>query len=322
MLLDVILFGLLAGFVAVGALRGALASGTSVVSLLLAYGGGVLCAQHLSGRLAAGLAISEVYAAAVAGSVGFMGTFVIAGLLGSLLRGWDESRLGEESRGFPDRAVGGLFGALRGGLVVLLLTWLMIWLDAARDLGAIDGMARLPQTEDSRFADATRAVVVEAVGRILVESGEAPEAGARLVARLASNPGPALKELQELLADDKIAALQRDKLFWTLIENGASERALNRLSFYRISHDDDMRQRFANLGVVSPRAVSDVEAFRQEARAVFEQVGPKLKGLREDPELRRLAENPEIAALLENGNTLALLNRPEIQSLVDRIANR
>lgn len=322
MLLDLILFGFLAAFVAVGAHRGGLASGTSVVTLLLAYGGGIFCAQNLSEPLAARLAISELYAGVAAGSLGFIGSFVIAGLLGSLLRRWDEERLGEDSRGVADRAIGGLFGALRGGLVVLLLTWLVIWLDAARDLGAIQGLAQLPETENSRFAAATRTVVAEAVGRALVENGEAPEAGARLIARLAANPGPALKGLQDLLADDKIADLQRDKLFWTLIENGASERALNRLSFYQISHDAEMRKRLVDLGIVSPAAEGDVEAFRQEARLVFEEVGPKLKGLREDPELRRLAENPEIIRLLENGNTLALLNRPEIQSLVDRIAKR
>ncbi len=322
MFLDVILVCLLMSFVLVGALRGALTSGTSVVSLLLAYGGGVFCAQNLSEPFAAELGISQIYAAAIAGSVGFFAAYVIAGLLGSLLRGWDRERLAGASRSVMDRAAGGFFGGIRGGLVVLLLSWLMVWLDAARDLGAIEGVGQLPQTEDSRVAGVTRAVVAEAVDRVLVENGEAPEAGARLMAKLASNPGPALKGLQDLLADEKIAALQQDKLFWTLIENGASERALNRLSFYQISHDDDMRSRLTDLGIVSPQAATDVEAFRAEARAVFEQVGPKLKGLREDPELHRLAENPEIVSLLENGSTLALLSRPEIQSLIDRIAKR
>lgn len=322
MLLDMILFGFLASFVAMGAYRGGLASGTSVVSLLLAYGGGIFCAKNLSETLAAELAIAELFAAAAAGTLGFIGTFVIAGLLGSLLKKWDEERLGEDARGVVDRAVGGFFGAIRGGLVVLLLTWLVIWLDAARDLGAIQGIAQLPQTEDSLFADVTRSVVAEAVERAMVENGEAPEAGARVMARLAASPGVALKGLQDLLADSKIANLQQDKLFWTLIENGASERALNRLSFYQISHDPEMRKRLVDLGIVGPRSLEDVEAFRQEARVVFDEVGPKLKGLREDPELQRLAENPEIIALLESGNTLALLNRPEIQSIVDRIANQ
>jgi uncharacterized membrane protein required for colicin V production len=321
MLLDLILLSLLGAFVLMGGYRGALAAGTSVVSLLLAYGGGVYCAQNFSAVLAEKFSLSSLYATAAAGSAGFVATFIAAGILGSLLRGWDRDRLDGESRGWLDRVGGGIFGGVRGGLVVLLLTWLVIWVDAARDLGVIEDIDSLPQTEASSFAAATRSVVAEVVSRVMVENGAAPETGARLVAQLASNPGTALKGLQDLLADPKIEDLQRDKLFWTLIENGAAERALNRLAFYQLSHDATMRRRLADLGIVSDKAATDVEAFRQEARTVFEQVGPKLKGLREDPELLRLAENPEIVSLLENGDTLALLNRPEIQSIVDRIAN-
>lgn len=322
MLLDSILLLFLAGFVAVGAWRGAMVAGTSVVALLLAYGGGILCASRLAAPLAVKLAVAEFYAAAVAGTLGFVGTFVVAGLLGSLLKSWDESRLGEDSRSAVDRALGGLFGGLRGALVVVLLAWLAVWLDAARDLGAIEGIDRLPQTEDSRVAKATRAAVAEVVELALVDNGETPAPGARLMAKLASNPGPALAGLKDLLADPKIGELQQDKLFWTLIENGASERALNRLSFYQVSHDDEMRGRLADLGIVSRESRSDVEAFRDEARVVFDEVGPRLKGLREDPELQQLAHNPEIVSLLESGDTLALLNRPEIQSIVDRISKR
>lgn len=140
------------------------------------------------------------------------------------------------------------------------------------------------------------------------------------MAQLASNPGESLAGLREVLADDRIAELQQDKLFWTLIENGASERALNRLSFYQVSHDDAMRRRFAQLGIVSAAAGESVETFRDEAREVFDLVGPRQKGLREDPELRQLAANPEIMSLLESGDTLALLSRPEIQRLVDRLS--
>lgn len=172
MLLDVILLGLLGAFILMGAFRGALASGTSVVSLLLAYGGGVYCAQNLSEALAEKLAISSLYGAALTGSLGFIATFTAAGLLGSLLRGWDRERLDGDARGWLDRLSGGVFGGIRGGLVVLLLTWLAIWLDAARDLGAIENMDQLPQTEDSAVAGATRAVVAEVISRAMVENGD------------------------------------------------------------------------------------------------------------------------------------------------------
>ncbi len=320
MLLDVIALALLTGFVGLGAWRGALVSGTNVVALLLAYGGGIVAAGRLAEPLAARLAIAEFYATAAAGTLGFVGAFAVAGLLGSLLRSWDATRLGDDPRSLVDRAFGGFFGGLRGALVVLLLSWLAIWLDAARDLEAIEGLEALPQTEASAVAKVTRSAVAEVVGLALDEDGDSVKPGTRLMAQFAANPGPALTGLRDLLADPKIGELQQDKLFWTLIENGASERALNRLTFYQVSHDDEMRGRLADLGVVSGEARADVEVFRDEARSVFDQVGPRLKGLREDPEIQQLARNPEIVQLLENGDTLALINRPEIQSIVDRIS--
>lgn len=320
MLLDLIAGLILLAFVALGAWRGALVSGTSVVALLLAYGGAIVAAGRLAEPIAARLGVAEFYGAAAAGMLGFIAAFSLATLLGSLLRSWDVSRLGDEPRSGLDRAVGAGFGALRGGLIVILLSWLAIWLDAARDLEAMTGLEAMPQTEESAIARVTQNAVAEVVGLALESPGESAKPGARLMAQLAANPGPALSGVQDLLADPKIEELQQDKLFWTLIENGASERALNRLSFYQVSHDDAMRGNLADLGIVSAEARHDVEVFRDEARAVFDEVGPRLKGLRDDPEIRQLASNPEIISLIENGDTLALINRPEIQRIVDRIS--
>jgi uncharacterized membrane protein required for colicin V production len=91
---DTILILVLIGFLLVGARRGALTAGTSVVSLLIAYAGGIYCAQRLSGAVAVRLGVSEIYASVAAATLGFMAALVIAGLLGSLLRGWDRARLG------------------------------------------------------------------------------------------------------------------------------------------------------------------------------------------------------------------------------------
>ena len=57
---DAILIFVLIGFLLVGARRGALTAGTSVVSLLIAYAGGIYCAQRLSGAVAVRLGISEI----------------------------------------------------------------------------------------------------------------------------------------------------------------------------------------------------------------------------------------------------------------------
>ena len=137
MLLDCILLCLVIAFAWIGARRGALTTGTRVVALLLAYGGAIVSAQQWAEPLARRLAIVEFYAAPAAAIFGFIVTFCLASLLGMLLRGWDAARLGGGSRGALDRAIGGLLGGLRGGLVVLLLCWLAIGLDAARDVAVL-----------------------------------------------------------------------------------------------------------------------------------------------------------------------------------------
>lgn len=321
MLLDCILLCLVIAFAWIGARRGALTTGTRVVALLLAYGGAIASAQQLAAPLARRLAIAEFFAAPAAAIFGFIVTFCLASLLGALLRGWDTARFRGRSRGALDRAIGGLFGGLRGGLVVLLLCWLAIGFDAARDLAVIEGIGLLPQTEDSRLAHATRSVVAAVVERALIQNAETPQPGARVIAQLLSSPGSALAGLRDLFADPKMAELARDRLFWTLIEDGAAARAVRRHAFGEVSRDDRLRAGLAALGVVSDQARSEIDVFRAEARELFDAAAPKLKALREDPALQQLTGNREIMSLLERGNPLALLQRPEIQSLVDRVLN-
>jgi hypothetical protein len=138
--------------------------------------------------------------------------------------------------------------------------------------------------------------------------------------RLAAQPSETLQSLQSLLEDERIQALQEDHFFWTLVQGGASERALNRSSFYAISHDPEMRERLAGLGVISEEAARDVGVFRDDALSVLEEVGPRVKDLSEDPEIQRLAHDPEIVALLESGDTFGLIGHPDIQKLVSRVS--
>ncbi len=322
MSIDLVLLLILTIFVVMGIFRGGIAAGGGLFSLIFAYAGGVWAASHGAGALARQLGVPSFFAAPLAGTMGFLGAFVIAAILAGFARRWDRARREEETgRSGLDRFFGAVFGGLRGALVVLLLSYLSIWLDAARDLGVIEQAGFVPEVENSRIARITEGVVEKVVEAGLGDAEGGASSEARLIARLASTPGTALRGLKDLLEDERIGELQRDGLFWVLIENGASERALNRATFYRISHDRELRERLADVGLISAAAVEDTEAFRDEAMAVLEEVGPRLKGLREDPELQRLAQNPEIMNLVESGDTLALLRRPEFQRLVERLSS-
>ncbi len=315
MLLDLIAFAILALFISMGAMRGGLASFTGLAALLLSYWAAVLAAGSLGDRAAATLGLAPFLGPVVAGTAAFLGTSLLVGVVGAIVKREVRSLRGDAEMAPVSRWLGGFFGAARGGLIVLLLAWLAIWLDAARETGSFAGLEAAPEIHSSSAAKLTEKVVHAAVSAAMGDG--TPGA---VVARFASRPGTAVKSLQELLSDRRIEALQQDRFFWSLVENGAYRRAMNQRSFREIAYDPQMRARFEDLGVISPAAAADPAEFRNEVGPVLREVGPKLKGLAEDPELQRLARDPEVLSLLESGNTLALMRHPGVQSLASRVA--
>lgn len=317
MLLDLVALGILGVFVLMGALRGGVASLMSLLALVLSYAAAVWAAQSFGESVSQGLGVSPLLGPAIAGTGAFLGTAISVGLLGVGVRKWADGLRGDSRMSSANRWLGGFFGFLRGSLVVLLVSWLVIWLDAARETGAFAGLDGVPDIRLSSAAKVTEKVVESAVSAALEGDGTAGD----VVARLASKPGSAVKSLQAILADRRIEALQRDRFFWTLVENGAYTRAMNRRTFQDIARSDDMRQKFADVGVVPAEAAADPAVFKEHFAAVLAQVGPKVRGLANDPEIERLARDPEVIAMLENGDTLGLVRHEGIQRLVAKVSS-
>jgi uncharacterized membrane protein required for colicin V production len=320
MTLDLIALVLLLVFIGMGAWRGTLASGAGLITLVIAYTAAVFGAQHLSGAVVERFGLASIFATVIAGSGAFAVAFILCAILTYGLKVWDKARRIDEPRSAIDRAGGAIFGGIRGGLIVLLLSVLLNWLDAARDMGVIQGLDATPQTETSRASEAT-AQIVESVASLAFsgDDGESSPA-ANMLVRIAARPGVALKSVQALLDDERVHAVQKDRLFWTLVENGAGERAINQASFYSIVHDPALRDQMAQLGLVSEAEAADPQAFRGAMAAMLSELGPRIKGLRNDPELQRLARDPEIISMLENGDTMALVTHPDIQRIVSRVS--
>jgi uncharacterized membrane protein required for colicin V production len=312
MSLDLLALAVLALFVALGAARGALASGTALLALGAGYASGILAASTLGPFFAAAFGVPALLAPALAGTAGFATAYLACSLAGSLLQRRERTSRGRAPRGVADRLGGAAFGAVRGALVVLLLAWLAQWVDA---LGAVDPEARPSFATGSRVG-ALSQDAVEAGARAAL-GGE--NAGARAAARLLARPAQTLPELQSVLEHPRIDELANDGVFWTLVEAGEVERATNRLAFVQLSHDRRLRARLAALGLLDEAAAAGPEGFRDEAKRVFEEVGPRLRLLREDPELHRLAEDPEIVRLVEQGELLGLLAHPDFQRVVTRV---
>jgi uncharacterized membrane protein required for colicin V production len=313
MWLDVILAALLALFAAIGALRGALATGLGIASLVVAYAVALALAPDLGSALAARFGASQLVAVPLAGTGLFFASFVAMGGISRLVRRLARRRDGVRSA--RDRFVGGVFGALRGGLVVMLLAWLALWADALRATGTAPG---LPELGSSRAAALTSEVMESGLEVALSDAGRS----GRLAARVAARPAVAIVEIQELLHDPRIGGLRADPVFWRHVESGDVDAALAREAFRRIGRNDALRERFAELGLVGEDAALDPRAFRNEIGEVLAEVGPRIRGLRDDPAVRQLVEDPEVVAMLQEGDTLALLGHAGFRNLVERVTSR
>lgn len=318
MALDVVFAVILLGMVALGVGRGAVASAAGLFSLVAGYAGGILAASQLAATCAVRLAIPELLAPAVAGSLGFAVTWLIVSALGDVAVAWDSARTQDAGRSAVDRALGGLVGFVRGGFVVVLLAILASWLDAARDLGVVEGLDAIPDAQASSTVAASGDLVESVASSALAETGPA----AQVVARIAARPGDTLASAQGLLEDPRLTQMFEDRLFWTMITSESVDAAMNRNAVRSIVEDAEMRGRFADLGLVAPESRGDPVAFRAELAGVLGQVAPKVARLQHDPALRRLAEDPEIVRLVEAGNVMALIQHPAFRQLVAQVSAR
>ena len=313
MWLDVVALILLGVFIGMGCLRGALASFLGLAALVAGYAAAVAAAPSLGPKLPLWPELPAVVHVALAGCGVFLLVYLSIAIAGKLAVRAQRERTGG-THSLRDRFLGGVFGAVRGAFVVLLVSWLALWLDALRATGAAPGV---PQVAGSTAAQATSAVVEASVGAALAGGG--PEGP--FVARLAARPALAVGELQQVLENPRLETLREDGLFWTYVEAGSLDAAMGRVSFRNLALDADLRRELAALGLVKPEAAEDEEAFTAAAAEVLREVGPRLHALREDPALQQLVEDPEAAAMLSSGDYLGLLSHPGFRQLVSRVAS-
>jgi uncharacterized membrane protein required for colicin V production len=313
MWLDVVALILLGVFVGMGCLRGALASFIGLAALVAGYAAAVAAAPALGPRLPLSPEMPAIAGVVLAGSGVFLLAYLSISIAGKLAVRAQRERSGG-THSLRDRFLGGAFGAVRGAFVVLLVSWLALWLDALRATGSA---AVVPEVAGSAAAQATSAVVEASVGAALAGGG--PES--TFVARLAARPALAVDELQHVLASPHFEALRDDAQFWTYVEAGAIDTATGRVSFRDLAQDAELREELAALGLIAPEATVDEKAFTVAAAEVLREVGPRLRALREDPALHALMEDPEVAAMLQSEDYLGLLSHPDFRQLVSHVAS-
>jgi uncharacterized membrane protein required for colicin V production len=313
MWLDVLVIAVLGWFSWAGARQGGLAAGLGILTLVVAYGTAFIAAPILGAPVANGLGVSPLLGVPVAGSIAFLVAFVAMAIVSKILR----RRAGDaddEGRSIRDRFLGGAFGAVRGAFVVVLLCYLALWVEALRLSGSADG---LPKLGNSAAAAVTSSVVEAGIESALSDSGRT----GHVVAKLASNPGAAVVDLQAVVSNPRVIAVQQDTHFWANVEAGAIAAALNTRSFIRLSEDEELRHQMASVGMIDQESAEAADQFRAAVGDVLREVGPRIRKLRTDPELTGLLDDPEVVAMVESGNTLGLMNHPRFRRLVSRVAS-
>ncbi|HVN40315.1 MAG TPA: CvpA family protein [Myxococcota bacterium] len=306
-LVAVVLIALLAGL---GAWRGGFRTGMALAALIVGYVVSVLGASPLAPVLGRWLDWPNFVLVALAGTLLFFAAYAAVLLLRfALLRAGVVS----DEPSAAGRWCGAALGAVRGALLVLIVAYFALWLDALRATGR---ELPLSPVSDSATARVTSAVVEAGVEAALADEGSA----GRVVAHTAAQPARALTEWQAVVETPSVTMLREDPGFWGDVEQGFIEPALARPAALRVMRDTELRQRLAALGVVSDGAARDPALFHDDLIAVLRDVGPRMRGLRDDPELQQLARDPEVVGLVQSGDTLGLLAHPGFRSLVERVA--
>ena len=315
MWLDILAFGALAGLSTLGLVRGTLATALRIASLIAAYCAAVVGSSAFAELAAAQLNVPQVLGMAAAGSATFIVTWLGLGLVSKLIAGWEKRRRRGAPRSAADRTGGALLGAAQGAIVVILIGWLGLWMQAGRAGGGGGALQSLPDASGARVSFLTQAVVEKGADAVLSEDATA----ARAAIRAAVRPTETISNVSDLANGPRMRTLQQDKLFWRYVESGAIDAALNRGSFLGAAYDASFRQQLFELGLINKAAASDSRLFRNRAREALVAVSPRISGLRDDPELRGLMDDPEIAGAISSGDTMTLLTNAKFRRVLRRI---
>jgi membrane protein required for colicin V production len=306
--LDLLLLALLAAFTALGAWRGALESGLRLVGWIAGYGAAVWAGIGLGDDLAARAAIPGWAGIPLAGTAAFLVVQALFSIAIALARRKGRDR---DEIGAADRALGAMFGAARGALVVVLIGWLGLVIGALQSQGSL---AMLPQTDSSLAARWSGTVVETGAGAVLGRE----EAGARVATAIAARPRQTMEALRGVMEHPRLAALQEDGEFWMLAEQGDLDGALALPSARALVGDPKLRAQLVELDLVSEAEAASPDAFEAALRTALQGAIERLARMRNDPELRALLEDPEVQGLVERRDALGLLSHPGIRTVLRR----
>ena len=311
MWLDILALVLLAIFAALGARRGALATGLSLAGLVVGYLAAILAGRSFGDPAAELFGVSPLFGAPIAGTLAFC--FVSFDFFGALLG------VAPPSRSRPSRPR--VASAARSSALRADRSWCCwsacssLFVEAMPQFSARDSTT-------SRVVDTPLQSVTRAAVRVGVETALGDTPGADVAANALSHPPSRSSNCARSPRDPRSTALAEDREFWAYVEADAVPAALAQPSFQRLQWNPDVRGELASLGVVDEIAAGDPALFALEMRGALEQIGPRIQQIRNDPDLAALAADPDVAELVQRRDVVGLLANPAFQQVLSKRSRR
>jgi hypothetical protein len=124
--------------------------------------------------------------------------------------------------------------------------------------------------------------------------------------------------LRGVMEHPRVAELQDDAAFWSRIDRGDLDGALEEPSARALIEDPALRGQLADLGLVTADEAASAAAFEDALRTALGGAMERLARLRDDPEMRALLSDPEVLGLVERRDALGLLSHPRFRSVLRR----
>jgi len=312
---DLIALAILVIFITWGASRGTLWSALRLGVMLGAYAAGIFGAHLFAPFVTERFPELELLALPLGGSIAFLLALCVLGIAAAVISKRADLNRAQESRTKSDHLGGALIGAMRGGLIVLLVGILGNYLEQAQHAGLV---SELPSLEHSFIAMGSGTLAERSIEQVLDKKDPA----SKLTAQLAIHPAETAEKIQSVMENPRVVRLREDSTFWSRARSGDIRGAMNQLAFRRLAYDDQFRNQLAELKLIDAQTAEDPELFKKQIAETYTQLAPRIEHLKTDPAVQKLMHDEEILELARNGSITALLTHPDFIRAVQAVMSQ
>ncbi len=177
---------------------------------------------------------------------------------------------------------------------------------------------KIPSIHNSRIATFTKPVVEE-TAYMVIDAFTEEDFDARPIAKLISSPGESLKDVQNIVQNEKFQAIMKDEDFMTAFTSGDKNQITDDPSFQGLIDDDELREAMQEIGLLDNDV--DIETAKNRLAEKMAKMGIKVNDYKDDPEIQGLIKELKEDGLLEANKFKDLLFDDRFKNLTKKFAD-